>query len=231
MLIDHYEFDKEQCWYKKACSHYNTEVCRPNCKRYLQMYYLMNQAGIPKALQYPRPLYPDNNDLEQFKRVAEIKADIVNWVEAGNNLYLFSTTCGNGKTSWSLKLLTKYFDCIWPGNGYECRGLFIRVGEFLNRVKRAIGHKDPKLSEYLDTIRTCDLVVWDDIGEFELTVFEQQTIIELIDTRLYSGKSNIYTSNVIDETLEAHVGKRLLSRILNKSEVVEFIGGDRRNFE
>lgn len=229
MLIDTYDFNREECWYKDVCSHYNDEeVCRPNCKRYLQMYYLMNQAGIPKAMQYPKPLTPDVQDLGEFQRLADIKNDIVNWVNEGNSLYIFSGNCGNGKTTWSIKLLTKYFDRVWPGNGYECKGLFIRVGEFLNRVKRAISSKDPKLKLYLETIRTCDLVVWDDIGEFELTVFEQQTLIELIDTRIYSGKANIYTSNVIDDILENHIGRRLASRVLNKSDVVEFIGGDRR---
>lgn len=229
MLIDKYEFDKDKCWYNKVCAHYNTEVCRSNCKRYLQMYYLFNQAGIPEPLQYPKPLYPEEADLEQFERLAEIKDDIVNWVDEGNSLYIFSTTCGNGKTTWAIKLMSKYFDRIWPGNGYECRGIFVRVGELLNRVKRAISKPDLQLTEYLEAIRECDLVIWDDIGEFELTVFEQQTLIELIDTRIYGGKSNIYTSNVIDDTLESHVGTRLTSRILNKSEVIEFIGNDRRS--
>lgn len=228
MLIDKYEFNKDKCWYKNACSKFDTEVCRMNCPRYLQMYYLFNQAGIPEVMQYPKPLYPDKRDLDQFRRLAEIKSDIVNWVEQGNSLYIFSTICGNGKTSWAIKLMSKYFDCVWPGNGYECRGLFIRCGQLLNRAKRAINGNDDKWAEYLETIRKCDLVIWDDIGEYSLSVFDQQLLIELIDDRKYSGKANIFTSNVIDEVLEANVGKRIASRVCNGSEVIEFIGNDRR---
>lgn len=228
MLIDKYEFNREKCWYKGVCNKYGTNICRMNCPRYLQMYYLFNQAGIPEVMQYGKTLYPSHDDLEQFERLAEIKNDIENWVREGKNLYIFSTTCGNGKTSWAIKLMSKYFDCIWPGNGYECRGLFVRCGQLLNRAKRAISNIDPTWNEYIQTIKTCDLVIWDDIGEFALSVFDQQFLIELIDDRCYSGKSNIYTSNVIDEVLEANVGKRISSRIVNGSEVVEFIGEDRR---
>ena len=228
MLIDKYQFCRDKCWYKNACSMYNKEPCRMNCPRYLQMYYLFNQAGIPEVMQYPSPLYPDKQDYVQFVRLSEIKNDIVNWVNSGNNLYIFSSTCGNGKTSWAIKLMSKYFDCVWPGNGYECRGLFIRCGQLFNRAKRNISSKDSKWEEYLQAIRECDLVIWDDIGEYQLSLYDQQLLIELIDDRIYSGKANIYTSNVIDEVLECNIGKRLTSRVLNNSEVIEFIGGDRR---
>ena len=228
MLIDKYQFCRDKCWYKNACSMYNKEPCRMNCPRYLQMYYLFNQAGIPEVMQYPSPLYPDKQDYAQFVRLSEIKNDIVNWVNSGNNLYIFSSTCGNGKTSWAIKLMSKYFDCVWPGNGYECRGLFIRCGQLFNRAKRNISSKDSKWEEYLQAIRECDLVIWDDIGEYQLSLYDQQLLIELIDDRIYSGKANIYTSNVIDEVLECNIGKRLTSRVLNNSEVIEFIGGDRR---
>lgn len=229
MLLETYEFSKDKCWYNKACKHFDTDTCTMSCPRYLQMYYLFNQAGVPENMQYPRPLFPEQCDLEQFERLAEIKSNIVDWVNNGSQLYIFSATCGNGKTTWAIKLLSKYFDCIWPGNGYECRGMFVRCGHLLNRAKRAIGKPDPQFAEYLQTIRDCDLVIWDDIGEFALSVYDQQLLIELIDDRIYSGKANIYTSNVIDDVLEANVGRRIASRVVNGSEVVEFIGGDRRS--
>ena len=228
MLIDKYEFNREKCWYKDVCSHYNTEICSMSCPRYLQMYYLFNQAGIPEKMQYPIELCACKQDYEQFIRLAEIKNDIVEWVNEGNNLYIFSPTCGNGKTTWAIKLMSKYFDSIWCGNAYDCRGLFVRCSQLFVRAKRNIDRKDPTWNEYIETLKTCDLVVWDDIGEFEMSLFEQQLLIELIDERMYSGKANIYTSNVIDEVLENNVGKRLASRIQNNSEIIEFVGQDRR---
>lgn len=229
MLIDKYEFNREKCWYKNACNKYNdSEICRMSCPRYLQMYYLFNQAGVPEPLQYPKPLFPEEIDLSQFQRLAAIKNDIVSWVESGNSLYIFSSNCGNGKTSWAIKLMSKYFNEIWPGNGYQCRGVFVRCGQLFNRAKRAIGTKDETWNEYLRMLKTCDLVVWDDIGEINLTAFEQQLLIELIDERIYNSKANIYTSNVIDDILEANVGRRIASRVVNGSEVIEFVGSDRR---
>ena len=228
MILDKFEFSSDECWYNSVCSLFSTDKCCQSCVRYMQMYYLFNLGDIPKPLQYPKRLVPNEEDLSSFEDLQAIKEDIVNFVNNGENLYIYSKNCGNGKTTWAVKLLAKYFDEIWAGNGFTCRGVFVRVGKLLNRLKKSIGDKDTALPEYIRTLKKCDLVVWDDIGEYKLSVFEQQSILEIIDDRLYANKANIYTSNVIDNLLLDNVGPRLHSRILNSSIQIEFIGDDRR---
>lgn len=231
-MIYRYVFDKDKCWYKDVCNKIdNHKVCRYNCPRYLQMFYLFNNAGIPEKLQYPKPLYPSECDVEQFVILKEIKDDIENWVNNGENLYIFSSKCGNGKTTWAIKLISAYFNKIWAGNGYEPRGVFVRCSQLFTNNRDSWKAKDDeyvKWKNYLELIETCDLVVWDDIGEYELQIWEQQLLMKLIDNRLINGKANIFTSNVIDSLLTKNIGPRLSSRVLNSSEVIEFLGSDRR---
>ena len=51
------------------------------------MKYLMDKSDIPSSKQYPKELIADV-DLEAYQRLADIKSDIVDFVESGSNLYI-----------------------------------------------------------------------------------------------------------------------------------------------
>ena len=132
------------CWYINSCDKANTAECNFNCIRYMEMNYLINNSGIPKSTQFKNELIPTNVDIVNFKFLDEIKKDIVNFVNNGENLYIHSKNFGNGKTSWAIKLMKKYFNDIWAGNGFTVRGLFIHVPTFLTKCKNIINHKDDR---------------------------------------------------------------------------------------
>ena len=121
---------KEDCWYKNVCTY---DQC-VNCIRYSEMKYLMENSGLPKKKQMPIQLN-GSSDSKAFQLLADIKDDIVNFVNNGESLYIFSQYTGNGKTSWSIKLLLKYFDSIWAGNGFRIRGYFQHVPTLFNTLK------------------------------------------------------------------------------------------------
>lgn len=210
-----------KCWYKDVCT---LDSCN-NCIRYLEMKYLIDNSNIPPSRQIPNKLIPDKVDYDSFIKLQDIKDNIVSYVNAGNNLYITSKRLGNGKTSWSIKLLLKYFNEIWPGNGFRVRGLFIHVPTFLNQLK---SFNSPLSAEYKSNIFNTDLVVWDDIASTKLSEYDHSQLLSYIDVRILNGKSNIYTGNMSRyEELEQTVGQRLASRIWY-SDIVEFIGKDRR---
>lgn len=229
MLLTKFEFNRDKCWYKDVCKLYRCAECTMSCPKYHQMYYLFNQSGIPQNLQYPKKLVPVKSDEPAFRRLNAIKNDIVNWVNSGNSLYICSPECGNGKTSWSIKIMSKYFDSIWNGNGFDCRGIFVNCSSLLVQAKSQINRPEKHWHEYIETIRNCDLVIWDDIGDVYLSSYDYSILIDLINSRISLGKSNIYTSNLGRDQLTVNIGKRLASRIYNGSEIVEFVGGDRRS--
>ena len=95
-------------------------------------------------------------------------------------------------------------------------------------LKNSISQQDDYITHIKENIQTADLVVWDDIAIKTATTYEMENLLSIIDYRLNTGKSNIYTSNLFGKELNESLGDRLYSRIVNLSEVIEFVGQDKR---
>lgn len=214
----------KNCWYKDVCADYIAD-CDSGCIRYAEVKYLIDNSNIPEHRQFPTPLSP-GNDYDAFVKLAEIKDNIVDFVENGKNLYITSANTGNGKTSWSIKLLLKYFNDIWAGNGFRVRGMFVYVPQLLLQLK---DFNNPLSNEYKTNLLMCDVVVWDDIGSTDISNYDLSQLLLYIDQRIMRCKANIFTGNLNNKDKIAKVlGDRLASRIWNSSEVIQFIGKDRR---
>ena len=212
---------REDCWYKEVCTRKTCDACI----RYTEMSYLMENSGIPKKKQIPVSLTA-GIDIDAFKYLADIKSDIENWVREGNNLYICSEETGNGKTSWAIKLLLKYFDCIWAGNGLRIRGYFVHVPSLLLLLKD-FGNDD--IAKVKTILMNVDIVVWDDVASTKLSDYDITQLLMIIEHRNLQDLSNIYTGNVITkEQLGKCVGNRLASRIWQYSEIVQFNAKDKR---
>lgn len=186
----------------------------------------MDNSGIPLNKQRPQTLIADV-DLEAYSVLADIKSDIVNFVENGENLFICSKYTGNGKTSWALKLLLKYFDEIWAGNGFRVRGLFVNVPTLLLQLKN---FSHPISEEYKRNLMEADLIVWDELASTSISNYDYGNLLMFIDSRVFNEKANIFTSNAVtSEELAKSIGSKLTSRIWNTSQIVEFKGKDRRH--
>ncbi len=184
-----YNFEKENCWYKDKCNKYNTNECNKNCIRYMTMDYLIGNSNIPKGKQFKQELRPEPVDIQNFKLLAEIKNDIINFVENGENLYIYSEKFGNGKTTWAIKIMQNYFNKIWLGNGFKVRGLFIHVPTFLTKFKEVMNKKDEEFEEMKNMLSDVDLVIWDDIATGKLSEYDHNNLLTYIDQRKLNRKS------------------------------------------
>lgn len=216
------------CWYYSVCNRARNS-CKTACIRYLEMQSLMDTSGIPKKRQYPQKLIAPKEDLKAFNTLNDIKNNITEFIDNGKSLFICSNTTGNGKTSWAIKLVLKYFDSIWAGNGFNPRALFINVPTFLIKCKD-FDNKDSEFEELKKLIPTVDLVVWDDIASTGISAYDYSQLLMYLDVRCSNGLSNIYTSNLTNiDDLGNLIGEKLASRIFsNDTTVVEFKGGDRR---
>ena len=214
---------REDCIYKSVC----TTECKGVCIRYSEMKYLLDASGIPKNKQQVMQLFPEDCDYDAFCLLNDFKNSIVDNVASGTNLYLVSTHTGNGKTTWAIKILLKYFDEIWAGNGFRTRGLFIHTPAFLLKCKDFDNHGED-FEELKRNILEADLVIWDDIASTGMSQYDLSQLLMYIDSRVISAKSNIYTGNLLFNDLEKTLGSRLASRVWNASMIVEFKGKDRR---
>ena len=212
-----------KCWYEAGCN-LKTDFCEKTCHRYLQMNYLINNCGMKNADRFLKPISPAKIDVAAYLQLQEIKDNIVQFVEESRNLYIISHNLQTGKTTWSLKIMYKFFDEIWAGNGFVQRGYFIHVPEFVNKTK-SFQYKDSDEFKKLDkAIKEVDLVVWDDISSLELNSNEQSFINMYIDKRMLEGKSNIFNGMYLDKEMGPKcLGMKLYSR-LNNCEMVSLMG-------
>lgn len=220
-------FDLNQCVFHGVC---RKEDCNENCIRFNEFNFLVSRSNLPSNKTNPNnlKLIPEDQDLDAFLQLNDIKTNIVDFVSHGNNLYLYSSNCGNGKTTWAIKMLLKYFNEVWIGNGFRCRGVFVNVPTLMNELRNNISQKNEKIEELKMLLKTVDIVVWDDIGAVNIKEFDHLVLLSYIDQRINENKSNIYTANLSSYNLEKVVGQRLYSRIWNNSYRIELHGADRR---
>lgn len=215
----------ERCWYKEVCTR---ESCN-SCIKFLEMNFLMTNSNLPKAKQKVITLEAPIRDLAAYQRLGEIKADIYNFVQDGKSLYIASEQSGNGKTSWAIKLMHKYFEEVWEGNCLTERALFVHVPTFLMKCKD-FKQYDPEFEKLKRLLLEVDLVVWDDVASTLMSPYDYSQLLIYLDNRSLSELSNIYTGNFPDrEKLIEKLGAKLASRVWStNTEVIIFKGGDIR---
>lgn len=59
----------------------------------------INNSNIPKRYLQDISLRPVKEDVETFKELQDIKNNIVDFVNQGKNLFIYSSSVGNGKTT------------------------------------------------------------------------------------------------------------------------------------
>lgn len=218
----------EKCWYKDFCSLKNEGDGCHMCTKYFKINYFMTHSNLPPAKQKPIKLSPTtDHDIETFKKLDDIRLNIYEFVYYGKNLFIGSDNTGNGKTSWAIKLLHKYIEEVWEQAALEPIAQFIHVPTLLLELK---DFNNPLPRSAIQTIKECDLVVWDDIGDARLSDYDYNQLLSLIDYRTLAEKSNIYTSNITSyKKLIKLVGERIASRIYDGSKVILLDGGDNRD--
>lgn len=218
----------QNCWLKDNCSGVdcNSEFCLKKFKldKLFELSLLPNNYKKDIKLRVDA----DNGDLESFKYLKSIAGAIDKFVESGDSLYIHSPISGNGKTSWAIKLLKAYLDKIWVRSELKCRALYIHVPRFLLALKDNISEKSEYVQFIKDNVYEADLVIFDEVGTKALTQYEFENILSIINARLDLGKSNIYTSNLIDTEMQQKMGDRLYSRIVNMSQDILIVGRDKR---
>ena len=224
------------CYLSNNCKRFTDNNCYLNnndfCIRKFKEDSLFNAAMIDEVNRNTKNFFTYHEDpaseKELFEQIIDINNNIKNLVKSGENFYLYSDKCGNGKTMSALSFCKSYIDSIWIETDLTCKVLFINVPRFLLELKANISRKSEYIAYISEYVLTADLVVWDDIGSKLGTEFEIENMLSLINNRLDFHKSNIYTSNILPEQLENVIGPRLASRILGMSKLLKFNGYDKR---
>ena len=220
------------CFIKETCAKFAQGKCIQNsfCIKLFKLEQLYN-LGLFSDVQRKHlklRIDADGTGRDKFYYLKTIENNIENFVNEGKNLYIYSQKCGNGKTSFALRLAQTYVNKIWYKCDISCKILFISVPKFFISLKDNISNKNDYIQHIKENVIDCDLVIWDDVGTKVGTEFEMENMLNILDNRISNGKSNIYTSNMLPTQLIERVGERLYSRIVNLSENVQLNGQDKR---
>lgn len=178
--------------------------------------YLKN-SRIPKLYQGDIKLIPSNADYNAFIKLNEIKKNIKQFVDEGQCLLIYSNYTGNGKTTWSTKLLKAYMSEVSSlGFSNNTPAVFINVNNFINKTKIAISDLEVKeeVNNLKKLILDAKLVVFDELGDKNLSEYDLSLLYDLIDTRVCDMKSCIYTSNQEPLELAKTLDGKLYSRVV-----------------
>ncbi len=215
----------QDCLYKDICQN----ECHSACIRYVETKFLLQSSNIPESKQKVNKLFPDDCDIPAFEELSNIRDSVCDFVNDGKTLYIYSTTCGNGKTTWAIKIMLQYFNEVWAGNGFTKRGLFVNVPTFLSMCKSTISHPDSAFDELRADITKLDLVIFDDIASTRLSEYDYNTMLNYIDQRVLNEKATIYTGNIVPKELSNYLGTRLASRVAGNNAIkIMLRGGDMR---
>jgi DNA replication protein DnaC len=180
-------------------------------------------SNLPSKYWYPFALKNVPKDSQANTQLEDIRKNLTNFVQKGKSLLMQSENCGNGKTSWGIKLLQKQIElnCNNCVDGYP-QSYFVYTPELLLEARQSISHKTNSFIEKQNIINNCPLVMFDDIACIPLKDYDLLILSTLIEARILRGLSNIYTTNLKEESLRSCLGERLYDRIIGLSEVVTF---------
>ena len=216
----------DDCMYRENCT-YEKNECDFSCKRYKRTRFLLDVSNIPESLRTVNLLEASTVDVDAFTTLAAIKNNIDDFVSNGRILYLWSNTCGNGKTTWSIKMGLEYINQVWKYHYERPVVVFISVPDFLYKSKCFNSNMEDTARKIRQYAEKADLVIFDDIGLDYISKYDYASIFSLIDTLSMNNKSMIFTSNYDPKKLSQFVGERLPSRICN-DYIVELKGEDKR---
>lgn len=221
------------CWYcyitdeigkeDKCLKEMNLDWCDEHCPIYKNMKSHFENSNLPEKYWNPFKLKNVAQDKSNVAVITEIRNDLGKFVLQGKNLLLQSSKCGNGKTSWGIKLLQKQIELNSKGssNSYP-PAYFVYVPELLLEARKAISNKNGKWEKLQQIIENSELVLFDDIACLPLKDYDLLILSTILESRILKGLSSIFTTNLEGEALKANLGERIYDRIVRLSTVLTF---------
>lgn len=86
-------------------------------------------------------------------------------------------------------------------------------------------------NDVLNYVKTCDLLVIDDLGTENVSEFTKEKMFNLIDTRYRANKPMLITTNLTPDEIREKLGSRIADRIAGSCLEYEVKGESKRKFD
>lgn len=216
-----------KCYAESYCKKDKNE-CSEICGGYRVLRALYNLSRLPDKYRYDIALGCTEIDEKVWDDLLSYMESVLDRVSEGKGLYIWGKHTGSGKTSWACKIMNFYFRKIAFKSGLENEGLYIFLPTFLEDLRSFYDSPDPDFAEEMEMVKSCKLLIIDDIGAEKPSEWVRERMISIINTRVSNNLTTIYTSNLSPDELRGRLGDRISSRVLGSSQVIEIRGGDRR---
>lgn len=195
------------------------ELC--SCYQQERLQELFSRSGMPAAM---RQYTFDNFYADKYLDPADMEKKIV-WckqfawqIEQGQcEQCLFLTgDVGRGKTHLSAAIAN---EVMAHGNTViykRAADLF----DLIRQYKYEESHK--RCGEMLEQLRSCDLLVIDDLGAERTTDFVVEQLVTILEDRNYQNKPWIINSNLDLNSIQAFYTSRTSDRILDRARIFKF---------
>lgn len=170
----------------------------------------MQFACIPHMYEVVRFKHLTNKyyDEDMTEKLGQIKAFADNFEAAkkgGAGLYLWSETKGSGKTMTACALANELLE-----QGYQVR--FATSARILREVRNTYkDNAEYTENQMLADLKTCELLIIDDLGVEKITDWVQEKMYEIINERYLAARPTIFTANT--DIKDLPYNERVSSRI------------------
>lgn len=222
------EFIREAMKYRPTC---NCEEKQEEKRRELEEKERQRQCLLNKVKKYRdisvidkkflQSTFENSNMSDKHMGMAKKYADkfILDGTAQGG--ILFYGGVGTGKTYASACICNQVMN-----NGKTV--LVMNLGLYLLKIKREWAEAEDDVLNY---VKTCDLLVIDDLGTENISDFTREKIFNLIDTRYRANKPMIITTNLTPDGIEKALGSRIADRLAGSCLEYEVKGESKRKFD
>lgn len=226
---------KHKCELCSDTGYVNGKICKC-AQKYLQEYSYKELNAVSSledstfenfSLEYysdiPSPNIPGGS--ERSKMLANFNYCVryaKSFCEDSPSILMIGNT-GLGKTHLSLAIVNEVIK----------KGIPVIYGSVLNLMNKIEREKfsQGNMTETLDNLLECPLLVLDDLGaEFD-TSFSTSVIYNIINTRICNKKPVIINTNLSMSEMEQKYSQRIVSRIIGSYDVLFFYGNDVRQLK
>ena len=189
--------------------------------------------GISNEIKNASMSEIDINDKKRVELIKWLKKFYDEYPNSKKGLYLHGSF-GSGKTYLVAALLNEL-----AKKNYKT--VIKYYPEMLSRLKSTFDNTEESYNEVFDKIKTCDILLIDDIGAETVTNWSRDEILgTILQYRMEHELSTFLTSNLTIEELETHLSlvknnmdkvkaRRIIERIKQLTTDIELISVNRRN--
>jgi DNA replication protein DnaC len=207
-------------WVPFAPGSYDINAC--SCQEGSRRSQRIVAAKIPKRYLHCRLDSFHDRGLAQLIAARSRVLEFANGWMAGANHgrgLLLTGGCGSGKTHLAVAGLLEIIGSPKPG-----RLLFRNFQDLIQEIQASFDSDEvPSKSEILRPLLEADLLVLDELGSQKPSMFVQDILYYIINTRYNEERTTIFTTNLNADTkptLTENIGERLRSRLFEMTEEV-----------